>query len=72
MRRMGKRATGGEIYNAIVETGVEISGSSTRRSGIVCARLSRAPAIFDHTPEGYGLREWSDSDTGRKHGHIGP
>jgi hypothetical protein len=52
-----KRATSGEIYNAIVSKGVEVGGK--RPAGLVAAELSSSP-IFDHTPEGYGLREWSN------------
>jgi hypothetical protein len=67
LRQKGKRATGGEIYKAIAAKGIEVGGRD--RTAVVCARLSRAPAIFDHhTPEGYGLREWSDAGAPRKDG----
>jgi hypothetical protein len=54
----GKRATGRQIYEAIVLKGIDVGGKEPIAG--VCARLSVSP-IFDHTPEGYGLREWSDS-----------
>jgi hypothetical protein len=52
-----KRATSGDIYNAIVSKGVEVGGKNP--AGLVAAELSSSP-IFDHTLEGYGLREWSN------------
>jgi hypothetical protein len=60
LRQRGKRATGGEIYKAIASRGVKVSGKQP--SSRVCATLS-ASDIFDHSSEGYGLREWSDSVT---------
>jgi hypothetical protein len=58
LRQKGKRATGGEIYKAITAQGIKVGGKDPAAG--VTARISAASAIFDHTPEGYGLREWSN------------
>jgi hypothetical protein len=62
LRTTGKRATGGEIYKAIASEGVEVGGK--KPATVVCARLTSSP-IFDRTPKGYGLREWSDGPPAR-------
>jgi hypothetical protein len=68
LQTIGRRAKSGEIYKAIASKGVVIDGK--KPTAIVCARMS-ASAIFDRTPEGYGLTEWSDAGAPRKDGQIG-
>jgi hypothetical protein len=63
LRQKGKRATGREIYQAIASNGIEVTGK--KPVATVCARLS-ASEIFDCSPEGYGLREWSDTGASGK------
>lgn len=53
-----KRATSGEICKAIVSKGIEVKGK--KPAALVAAELSSSP-IFDNTPDGYGLREWSNA-----------
>jgi hypothetical protein len=62
LRKIGKRAHGGEIYRAIVSEGVKVNGSNP--TATVSARMSTSP-IFDRTREGYGLREWADASARR-------
>jgi len=59
LRATGKRATGGEICNVILEKGIEIRGG--KPSATVASCLTQSD-IFDHKHgEGYGLREWANS-----------
>jgi hypothetical protein len=58
LRGKGRRATSGEIYEAIASKGIEIG--SRHPGSYVAGRLSAASGIFDHSPDGYGLREWRE------------
>jgi hypothetical protein len=45
LRQKGKRATGGEIYQAIASNGIEVTGKKPVTTG--CARLN-ASKVFDY------------------------
>jgi hypothetical protein len=62
-RKTGKRASGPEIYKALMSKGIEVYGR--KPATVVAAALTSSP-IFDRTPEGYGLREWSNGGAAAK------
>lgn len=61
LRQKGARASGSEIWAALKERGLVITYKDP--SALVSSRIGRSP-LFDHTYEGYGLREWANSGTG--------
>jgi hypothetical protein len=67
LRKKGCRAKGTEISSALASNGVKIN--SQKPSSVVAARLTASP-LFDHTPDGYGLREWSNGRAPRNDGPI--
>jgi hypothetical protein len=58
LRETQQRASGGEIYAALWEKGIAVNGSDPVTT--VCRRLGRSD-LFDHTDDGYGLVEWSNT-----------
>lgn len=57
LRKTGTRARGSEIWKALRAEGLVINSKDP--AALVSARIGRSP-LFDHTYEGYGLREWSN------------
>ena len=58
LREKGKPARGTEIYKAISAKGVEVRGK--KPSAVVANALRWTPTLFELTPKGFGLREWSN------------
>jgi hypothetical protein len=58
LREKGKPARGTEIYKAISAKGVEVRGK--KPSAVVANALRWSPMLFELTPKGFGLREWSN------------
>ncbi len=65
LRDIGRRAKGPEILRALEAEGLVISSKDP--AALVSSRIGRSP-LFDHTYEGYGLREWSTGRAGRPNG----
>ena len=58
LREKGKPARGTEIYKAINAKGVEVRRK--KPSAVVANALRWSPMLFELTPKGFGLREWSN------------
>jgi hypothetical protein len=58
LRQKGARAKSGEIYQTVVNAGVNVPGE--KPVSVVSSYLSGSD-LFDNTAEGYGLTEWRTS-----------
>jgi hypothetical protein len=55
-----KRAKAREIYKGILEKGIEVRGQ--KPTAVASAALASS-SEFDHTRDGYGLKQWSNGGT---------
>jgi hypothetical protein len=55
LREKGARAKGPELCQAVLARGVIVQAKNA--TALISSRVGRSP-LFDHTRDGYGLREW--------------
>ena len=61
LRKKGGAALGREVHDALAAMGIQVNGK--RPFAVVSARLSDSK-LFDHTPDGYVLTEWLNTNRG--------